>query len=103
METAGELKRTTTGGMRPVRAAILRLVGDEQRGPSVELRLGLANLLAASCCSVTYNKMDRKLVVELQVDDMVLVMAPALLHGAFVYEPKLRPSALCPALMFDGQ
>jgi hypothetical protein len=26
-----------------------------------------------------------------------------LLHGAFVYEPKLRPSALCPALMFDGQ
>jgi hypothetical protein len=47
--------------------------------------------------------MDRKLVVELQVDDMVLVMAPALLHGAFVYEPTLRPSALCPALMLDGQ
>jgi hypothetical protein len=29
-KTTTELKQTTTGDMRPVRAAVLRLVGDEQ-------------------------------------------------------------------------
>jgi putative component of toxin-antitoxin plasmid stabilization module len=42
-----ELKQTTTGDMRPVRAAVLHLLGDEQRGPTVELRLELGDLLAA--------------------------------------------------------
>jgi hypothetical protein len=46
-KTAAELKQTTTGDMRPMRAAVLRLLGDEQRGPAVELRLDLADLLAA--------------------------------------------------------
>jgi hypothetical protein len=46
-KTDAKLKQTTTGDMRPVRAAVLRLLGDEQRGPAVELRLDLADLLAA--------------------------------------------------------
>jgi putative component of toxin-antitoxin plasmid stabilization module len=46
-KTVAELKQTTTGDMRPVRAAVLRLLGDEQRGPTVELRLDLGDLLAA--------------------------------------------------------
>jgi hypothetical protein len=29
-KTAAELKQTTTGDMRPVRAVVLRLLGDEQ-------------------------------------------------------------------------
>jgi putative component of toxin-antitoxin plasmid stabilization module len=46
-KTVTELKQTTTGDMRPVRAAVLRLLGDEQRGPTVELRLDLGDLQAA--------------------------------------------------------
>jgi putative component of toxin-antitoxin plasmid stabilization module len=46
-KTVAELKQTTTGDMRPVRAAVLRLLGDEQRGPTVELRLDLGDLPAA--------------------------------------------------------
>jgi hypothetical protein len=52
---------------------------------------------------VTDSETDRKPVAELQVDAIVLVMAPAWLHRAFVYEPMVRPPALCPALMLDGQ
>jgi hypothetical protein len=52
---------------------------------------------------VTDSETDRKPVAELQVDVMVLVMVLAWLHRSFVYEPMVRPPALCPASMLEGQ
>jgi hypothetical protein len=52
---------------------------------------------------VTDSETDRKPVAELQVAAMVLVMAPAWLHRAFVYEPTVRLPTLWPASMLDEQ
>jgi hypothetical protein len=89
--------------MRPVRAAVLRLVGDEQRGPSGEQRLGVADLLAASCCSGDGQRNRQKARGGASGWCHGSCDGASWLHTAFVYEPTVRPPALCPASMLDGQ